>query len=98
MNDYRWLKRLIVLRFGAIWRFAMELDVHPSQISAVLAGRRRLSREMEERWMELLGVRRETLGSGWDPLAPLSALVGGPDAQEEVEANKEQIGSEGEEC
>ena len=85
------VRRVIMVRYGAIWRFAMELGLHPSVISGVLAGRRRLSLEQRARWSELLGIDDRLFEPEWNPLRPLEKLLGGPMAQEDVESDKCKI-------
>ena len=97
MSGQSRLKGVIITRFGSLWEFCRHTGTHPSRVSQILNGRRPLTVTQRQAWAEVLGVDERFLDPTWDPLAPLNALVGGPMAQEEVEANKEQIGSEDEE-
>jgi transcriptional regulator with XRE-family HTH domain len=56
MPEYRNLKAAIIKAAGSQSRFAERLGCHPSLISHVLRGKRRLTPEEEARWSDLLEI------------------------------------------
>jgi len=60
------LKFDILRRFPRQFDFAREAGVHESLVSAVINGRRKISREEAERWSRILGC-------GVEDLAPVIA-------------------------
>ena len=56
------LRAEIIRKFGTQSDFAQAMKVHESRISQIVRGRRKLSKDEAERWMDALGCGSKILG------------------------------------
>ena len=56
------LKAEIIRKFGTQSDFAVAMKVHESRISQIVRGRRKISKDEAQRWMDALGCSSNFLG------------------------------------